>query len=188
MNTEQFNSLKEDYINSIKRYMTEEGELHPHISLFGEIKPESELYKKVEDEKKPALIHIPLSSEYMDSPESKERFVNKIFPQMANEIKQDFKVDAIAWATESWMRVVEKGQEVPENWREIPIKKEVVLITIEFKDSCESIIFDIKRDGKQITDSGELVDKIELTLCNDLNNSTNIGGRFSGLFKNFKDQ
>ena len=184
MTNKQFIELKQDYIDHIKKYVGEEGGIFPHISVFAESKN-----SKVEEEK-PAIIHIPIPDDIMSDDYGKEVFVTKIVPKIFSKIKETFVPYAVAWASEAWMRTVEKGSDFDidkDDYKQLPIKKEILIITIETEDLQNAYIYDINREGKQINSDGELVDKVSLQLNEDIQNPDNLDGRFSGLLKKFKD-
>lgn len=178
MTKEHFETLKEEYIGHITEYVKQAGGLFPHISIFAEEKDKTK-------SNKPALIHIPISDEFMDSEDGKDEFVEEALPQISKKVNEMFDVYAIAWSSEAWMRMADKPSDL-KNWKKIPIKKEVVIITIETKDGNDCILYEIKRDGHQVTSDGDLVDKIELIKSEENDGIKNIGGRFSGLLKLFK--
>ena len=181
MTNEQFDVLKEEFINNIKSYVVESGGIFPHISVFADLKnPE-------EGEDRPALIHIPIPDEYMRDDESKDTFVNKIFPKIADELKLKFKPTALAWTAEAWVRTANKNEELPADYKKLPIEKEVIIITIESHTNNECVIYDIVRNGKQVTPDGDMVDKIQLIEAKNLRYPDGLGGRFSGLFNKLKD-
>jgi hypothetical protein len=184
MTDEQFIELKQDYIDHIKRYVVEEGGIFPHISVFADSKN-----PKIEEEKKPAIIHIPIPDEFMND-EGKETFLKEIVPMVFSKIKEKFIPYGVGWASEAWMRTIEKGSDFDidkDDYKKLPIKKEIVIITVETEDSKDALIYDINREGKQINSDGELVDKVSLVLNEDMKNPDGLDGRFSGLLKKFKD-
>jgi len=117
--------------------------------------------------------------------EGKDIFLKEIVPDLFKEIKKKFNPVAIAWASEAWVRTTDKTKEAPEDWKLLPIKKEVVIINIESNNSQKVIMYNIERNGQQITSSGNLVDIIILTLIEE--SPEKITGRFTGLFKKFDD-
>ncbi len=187
MTQDQFDILKEEFIGNIKEYVIENGGIFPHISVFAKMKnPQNE------EEEKPALIHIPIPDELMMDDEGKEKFVNKVFPQIAEDIKKMFDSTALAWTSEAWVRTIntKKNPDIEQDvsdWKNAPIEKEVVIITIESNDDKECVIYDIIRHGKQITTEGDIVDRIELIEAKNLAHPDGIGGRFSGLFAKLKN-
>lgn len=181
MTDEQFNVLKDEFIANIKNYFIDNGSIFPHLTIFANPKEEND-----EGEKKPALIHIPLLDEAMVDEESKDQFINEHFPQIAKAVKERFDPIAIAWTSEAWVRMVDKEENL-NNWKDLPIRKEVIIISLETEANKECLIYDIKRDGKQINSEGEMVDKVELTSCDSLSNPNGMAGRFSNLFDKLKD-
>lgn len=180
MTKEHFETLKEEYIGHITEYIKQAGGLFPHISIFAEEKDKTK-------SNKPALIHVPISDEFMESEDGKDEFVDEALPQISKKVNEMFDVYAIAWSSEAWMRMTDKSSHLNfDNWKSIPIKKEVIIITIESKDGNDCIIYEIKRDGQQVTSDGDLVDKIELIKAEETDGVKNVGGRFSGLLKLFK--
>lgn len=182
MTNEQYLTLKEEYINHIKTFVTESGGLLPHITVFADIKK-----PKDADEEKPAIIHIPIPSEYMDDDTSKDKFVKNVIPDLFKAINEKFIPNSVAWASEAWLREANKNFDVKGNWKELPIKKEVIILTIESESKTEAIIFNVKREGKQVMSDGKIIDIINLTEDKELSDSNgNFEGRFSGLFKKLK--
>lgn len=182
MTEEQFESLKTDFIENIKSYVVEFGSIFPHISIFAMEKEP----KKDADKVKPALIHIPIPDELMVDEEGKETFVNEIFPEIAKQVKKTYDSKALAWTSEAWIRTAKKPEQL-NNWQEMPIEKEVIVITLEFENRNEFTMYEIKRHGKQITSEGDMVDKIELIECEFSSQPEKIQGRFAGLFAKLKD-
>lgn len=182
MTTEQFDVLKEEFISNIKEYVTDSGGIFPHVSIFADVKNPEE-----GEEGKPALIHIPIPDELMQDDDGKDTFVNEIFPKIAEEVKIKFKPIALAWTAEAWVRTISKTEKMPDDYRNLPVQKEVIIITIETSTDNQCVIYDIIRNGKQITSDGEMVDKIELVEATDLKHPDGLGGRFSGLFSKLKD-
>lgn len=178
MTTEQIQELKEAYINKIKSYIKEEGGIFPHITLFA---------TPIDNPEEKSIIHIPIPDEFLKSEENKDMFIQGIFPQIAKKVQERFVTAGIAWASEAWVRSVSKDEEVPENWQDLPIEKEVLFINIDFGNGEESLMFEIKRQGKQVNEDGKLVDHVEL-IQQDVLSSGNgqISGRLSSLLSKFK--
>jgi hypothetical protein len=185
MTKEKYFDLQEDYINHILSYVKQSGGLFPHISVFADI-----IDPKEDEIDKPALIHIPIDDDFMKDDESKDRFVDVELPKAFKELKKKFEPAGIAWAAEAWMRVIEKKNfdVIQDNWKAIPVKKEVIMISIESKDyDKKCILYEIKRQGKQVNNDGELIDNIELERLEDMANPDQMSGRFSGLLKKFNN-
>ena len=187
MTDEQFQILKKEFINNVKEYVIENGGIFPHISVFADTK-----YVDDEDKTKPAMIHIPIPEELMIDDEGKDKFVDDVFPDIVKEIKTKFTPTALAWTSEAWVRTIDKTnssdyERLQKNWKELPIEKEVIIITIESKDDKECVIYDIVRKGKSVTTDGDIIDNIELIQSENLSNPKGVEGRFSGLFSKLKD-
>lgn len=61
------------------------------------------------------------------------------------------------------------------------------MISIESDGPAESIIYEIKREGKQVNSDGDLVDVIKLEQQFKDETAPSTGGRFTGLFKKLKN-
>jgi hypothetical protein len=183
MTNEQYALLKQDYIDHIKEYVTENGSLFPHLTIFADVKK-----PKKGEEDKPALIHVPIPDEYMENDRAKDKFIDEVVPDLFQNINEKFIPKGIGWAAEAWMRVADKNFDVEkDNWKKIPIKKEVIMISIESDEPTESIIYEIKREGKQVIPGGDIVDIIKLEeQFREEGAPTVSGGRFTGLFKKLK--
>jgi hypothetical protein len=111
--------------------------------------------------------------------------MNKVLPNVVKEVNKRFTVDAVAWAAEAYMRVTENKEDL-KDWKAIPIKKEVLFITIESENRFDNCIMEIVRNGKQVTSDGDLVDNIDLIELPEMADTPlSIDGRFSGLYKKF---
>jgi len=179
---EEYKELKDSFFNFMKKLLVEQGDLNPCIVLMG---------KKLanalgEEEESNAVVYVPIPGKYMKTEKTKEEFVTEVIPKMGTEIRQYFSIYAVAWVAEAWVREVHQG-EVPVNWKDLPIQKEVLIITIETKDATEGITFEIKRNGKEVNAEGELIDHIELIEDIRANGFIPSGGRFSGLYKQFTE-
>ena len=140
--------------------------------------------KTKEDDIKKAIIHIPIPGEYMNSEEGKDSFVEEIMPSIFKEVNKKFSPYGIAWASEAWVRIADKDFNTnKDNWQALPIKKEVLFISIETEFKKEVNVYNIKRLGHKVNSDGEIVDNISLEEETDFGNPENVGGRFSGLYK-----
>lgn len=188
MTNEVLEKLKQEYLDHIQKFMTESGSLFAHISIFAEQKKSSKLF--TDEDLKPAIVHIPIPQEFLEDDDSKDMFIDEIIPDMMIEVKKNFKPMGIAWASEAWVRVLDKDQATEEqlkNYKEIPIKKEVVIVTIETADSNQCVVYDIIRKGMKVNDDGELTDIVELKEDINLKDmASNTEGRFTGLYKKLK--
>jgi len=172
MTEEKYQELKQEYVGNIKRVMTELGFIRPHLTVFGSHKDE-----EIKD--KDALVHIEVRDEFMRSETMKEGFVQVILPEIAEKIKEMIVPYGVAWTSEAWVRTAAKEQGVPDNWKELPIEKEVLMVSMEFTNKKEMLIYEIKRNGKQVNEDGDLVDHIDL-LEQDFSNAEGMTGRFTG--------
>lgn len=178
MTNEQYQEMKDSYIEYIKEFMQEYGQFGPMITVFAD----SHL-----DNEKPAIIHIPIPPDFMKNDESKEEFVSEVVPDIFSNIKENFTPFAVAWAAEAWVRKAEKEEDIS-NSNNISSRKEVMFVTIQTKDDTTCTVFNIKRNGKQVTSTGDLVDNVELEEDKDLlNGAESVAGRFSNLFSKFDD-
>jgi hypothetical protein len=162
-----FKEMKDEYIDHLKTLMVEEGFIPPIITVFA---------KNLENDEK-AVIHIPIPAEFMKDDASKDEFVEKVFPNVAKKLKEDFNPVALVWSAEAWMTIMDEDEQD---------KKEVVMISVETNKKQQSLIYEIKRNGMEFVKDKGLVEKIEL---DELINQSGLKaeGRFVGLFKNFND-
>jgi hypothetical protein len=178
MTDQEFNDLKDGYIQFVNKLMQEAGGVDPSITILGTHKNDSNN----------AIIHVPIPSKYMKTDDMKSEFVDEIIPGIAKKVAEEFNVSVVAWASEAWLRVVEKKDEADlKDWKSLPIKKEVLIVTFESEDRLNTTIFEIARKGKQVNSEGELVDEIELLDLPEYNNEASVAseGRFTGLYKKF---
>lgn len=192
MDKEMLQSLKEDYLDHIKGYVNEYGNLFPHLSIFADVKEPEE-----GQENKPAIIHIPIPSEYMKDSDSKDKFVDNILPEIVEHVKEKFNPIAIGWAAEATMRVAGSLFDIEkDDWTKIPVSKEVIIITIDGKDNNQTFLYEVKQvsddvlSNMKITESGQLANRVELIDITEKYTSSqvkNAGGRFGSLYKKFFD-
>lgn len=175
MNYEKLIEAKDNYIEMVTGAIIKKGGLYPHIVLFGDDPMGIEQV---------GIVHVAIDPKYFSSDEYKEHFVTKIFPEVAEDIKKDFKPYALGYIFEAWVREAKKEQLV--DWKELPISKEVVFFNFKTVDdfSCNHI-YEIKRTGKKVDENGELVDIIELVELDDYHQAA-MEGRFSKLIDCFK--
>ncbi len=177
MTDENYQELKEEYVKNLNRFISDHGGIFPHIAVMGSHKDPKEA--------KDGIIHIQVPDKFLGSEKLKDLFVDQILPKIALKVNEVIVPGAVAWTSEAWLRSVSKDEEVPDNWRELPIQKEVLIISMEFGEKTETLIYEIKRDGKQVNSEGDLVDKVELEALPDLQQAEAVGGRFTGLLKKF---
>lgn len=181
MTPEQYQEVKDAYIEHLIDVIAETGGLFPHITIFADV-----LKPKEGEENKPAIIHIPIPDNFMKDDESKDEFIDEIIPDIFKDLKKEFEPHGVAWSSEGWLRHIEKGGKIPDNYKNLPIKKEVVIVTLGTQDKEEALIYEIKRQGKQVNSDGNLVDIVKLEKL-DGDQPESVGGRFSGLFKKFNN-
>lgn len=173
--------MKDSYLELITKILIESGGLNPSITLLGVHKEDG----------KSAIVHVPIPSKYMNNEETKDEFLDDIVPQIADKVKKDFDVNAVAWASEAWLREADtknmSKEQVMTGWKKLPIKKEVLIISIESEEGVQTTIKEILRKGKQVNEDGQLIDNIELGEMPtfDGNNAAAAEGRFTGLYKKF---
>jgi len=177
----------EMYVQNIKMMMESMGHLPPSITVFG--KHKQELIENT-TEPKDAVIHVMIPSEFMESGETKQTFVDEVIPKIAKKMNEIISVESVGWASEVWVRTADPKDNVTEdNWDHLPIQQEAVFITIDTGDKTSSFCYDIHRKGKKITEEGEMVDDVELTINEKLSNkgtdTNDVKGRFGGLFQKF---
>ena len=178
MTSKDHEELVENYLSHIQKYMKDTGGLFPHIVIFAE--------HKNPEENQPAnsIIHIPIPSEYMDSENGKDVLVDEIFPTIFKKVNETFTPSGIGWASEAWMRTAGADFDIDkEDYKTLPIQKEVLFVCIETANDSKTRIYEIKRDGHQINSDGELVDGIDLIEMTEMKNVDRTEGRFSGLYK-----
>ena len=178
MTEEQYLEVKDDYLKSMKRILLETGNIQPTVTIIG-------LHK---EEQKPAIVHIPLPASIANSDRKKQMFVDEMIPELSKKVNERFIVEAVCFASEAWMRTAEKDEFNPEidNYKDLPIKKEILIITLEDKNGVDCSIYEIKRDGKSVNPDGDIIDYIELEKLPDLEQPYALTeGRFSKLYEKF---
>jgi hypothetical protein len=185
---EQINKLKDDYVNFVKETIQETGELYPSFTIFCQLK---EVIDEETGDKALGMVHIPVPTKFMENGETKDELVTSVLPKIFKEIKQKFIPYALAWSSEVWVKKVSKDEA---NSEEEALKiaqskvnrEEAVFINVQSENDNEVLVFTIQRNGKQINNDGDLVDKIDLIASDEfgdqLASNKQIGGRFSNLF------
>lgn len=173
---EEFEELKKNHLDIVERYMAEEGNIFAHLTIFA---------KQLSDDST-SIINVPIPSEFLESERSKDKFTDLILPKLADDLSKRFNILAVLWTAEAWVRVSDVGdnnKNVLDNWKEMPVKKEVVIVTVDSDFGEESIIYNIVRDNMSVGPDGlNQSVKLELDqkLCSD---GISVGGRFTGLYK-----
>ena len=173
MTEDKYLEIKDGYVNNIKKYIAEEGNIFPHLTIFANPKDNPE---------ENAIIHVPIEGKFMASEEAKEHFMEEVVPGLAIELKKRFIPKGVAWTSEAWVRVFDKEEAMPEDWKSKPIQKEVLIINIEFEHKKDFLLFEIKRHGKQVNEDGNLTDYVELIEEN-ISGAESMGGRFTNLYQ-----
>jgi len=179
MTEEIFNEFVNAYIEDMKTDMIDSGGLVPAVSILGQ---------DIEEDK-PSVAFIPVPDEVINSEEYKVIFVNKVLPEVYKKIKEHSVPKVVIWASEAWMRFAGNDFDIDkEDWKQIPIKKEVLIITKATEINEDVIMFEIVRDGQKVNEDGKLIDAITLKELPDLKEMTGFGGTFSGLYKKLKSK
>lgn len=171
---EKFTKLKDNYLEMVISGTKDAGGLPPHLTLFGHEKS---------DEEKQAIIHVPITDDLMTT-EGKTKLFDVVIPLLAEQVSEKFKIYALAWSSEAWVREANKDQKVI-NWKELPIKKEVIIINFESTVKNECVIYEMKRDGHKVSETGDLIDNIELVEYPSRPEEGSQGGNLTGLLKHF---
>lgn len=176
MTDQQFIEIKDEYLQNMKEMLLESGNIQPTVTIIADHL----------EENKPAIVHIPLPAKIANSDDGKQMFVDKMIPEIAVKLKDRFNIYAVAWASEAWMREADVDDFDPEvdDYKKIPIKKEILILTVDTGDNVESHVYEIIR--LSVSPTGDLVEDIELRDMPELNNQfTEQEGRFSNLYKKF---
>lgn len=178
MTTEKFIEIKDEYIQNMKEMLFESGNIQPTVTIIGD---------HLEDNK-PAVVHIPLPDKIANSDDGKQMFVDEMIPEIAKVAKKKFSIHAVAWASEAWMREAPVDEFNPDidDYKKIPISKEILIITIDTGAQTESYVYEIVR--MKVSPTGELLENLELVELPELSNQfAENGGRFGNLYKKFTD-
>lgn len=176
MTNTQFIEMKDAYLDDIKGMLLKNGNFSATISIIGEEKKDLSA----------SIVHIPLPDQIINSDEGKQLFVDKMIPELSKKLKDKFNVQAVAWASEAWMREAPKDDYNPDtdNYKDLPIKKEILIITIDTETDLESYVYEIVR--MSIAPNGDLIEKINLLILPEMSQVFGSAeGRFSGLYKKF---
>lgn len=180
--TDQFyQEIKKEYLDNIVSMMISKGSMPAHLAIFGVHKDKS---LEIEE----GIIHLEIPPWVLNSELKKDLFVNHMIPDMAHKIREIITPHGVAWASEAYLRTAPSDEDFPENWKDLPIQKEVLIVSMEFEHTTETLLYEIVRNGQQVTKTGELVDRIELREMDDLKSPEMVKGRFTGLYKKFKGE
>jgi hypothetical protein len=173
MTTEQFEDMKEMYLNNIKRFINETGGLFPHVTIFA---------TKVEAPDEISIIHVPIPEELMKNDRAKDKFVDVVIPELGSKLKDMFTPKAVLWASEAWMYKTDKYMSYS-NRDKIDLKAEVLIITIDKgEEKTDVIIYEMMRTKMEVNKEGEMKGEIKLKLYKGNNSILSNSGRFTGLF------
>jgi hypothetical protein len=181
MTSEEFKELKEGYLELVIKMITESGGLTPSFTILGTHKPDG----------KNAICLVPIENKFMKDEQSKDYFIDIVVPEIAEKTRELIEIRAIGWASEAWMRVADKTttdvDKLKKDWKSLPIKAEVLIISIDSEEFKETSIKEIVRKGKQVNEDGELVDHIELVDMSEYSGEPMHAatGRFTDLYKKF---
>ena len=188
MTEEQIKIIREDYLNFVTETVQENGGMGASITVFADVIDSKD--------GKPALIEIPIPSEFLKDDSTKEHFVERVLPDLIKEFKKRFIAHSVLWTCEAWLRMGSKEDiDSIENYKDIPIKTEAIVIIIDSKNEKEALVYEIVRPALSVSNSGELVEqeqknKVELVempeLCSVFKDE-GFSGRFSNLYKKFTD-
>jgi hypothetical protein len=175
MTQEQFEEMKEMYLNNIKRYINETGGLFPHVTIFA---------TKVEAPDEIGIIHIPIPKKLMDSEAGKEKFVGEVIPEIGKDLKKMFDPKAVLWASEAWMRDAGKDFDpAVTDYKTLPVKYEVLIITIDRGEgTTQTLIYKMIRTNMKVNKDGDMIDQVKLEPYKENEGMTSGNGRFTGLF------
>ena len=188
MERKVFSEDIESALNAVINSGKHVGMFPAHLSLFGISK---------NDNTKRAIIHVPCS-EFMESEKTKKNLVEFVLPEIGIKAKEDYDIYAVIFVSEINGRMMSADDDIPENYKDLPISFEGVSITIQTDDRYQMLVYKIEKKGmKVITDkennSSEIVDDISLELMtctengnDDDDDDSSIEGLFSNLLKNFK--
>lgn len=123
--------------------------------------------------------------QFMQSDAHKQYLVDIHLPAFHNNIKEHFKVDTVIFLSEAWIRTcpIDEGKEIKEikengNWKEIPIKMEAIIFTIQHDTTNETRIYEMKRN-----EENELID---IVFNRKFENKPDSEGRFQNLLSIFQ--
>jgi len=191
---EVIENFKKEHFNNITRALTLSGDIDPMITLL----VKNTIIDETKDFKEYSVCLIPLPKEAFDNTESKD-LLAKIIPQIFKKIEDDnMEPVCYSFSSEAWMREMKNKKNLKKeqfenteeynNWKNLP-KKEVLITTFETKDTNETLIDFIIRNGKMSDEKGNLIDCISLErydeISNSISNSENIGGRLSNIFQDY---
>ena len=124
----------------------------------------------------------------MNSDEGKDTFVEKVIPQLNQELKERrFNVQVVCFVSEIWKRQTdEKGYDMVEDYKEIPVTGEGVIIIIEDKNNCSTSFYNTVREDMKVDNEKGFSSKATLVFESENNVPTGTSvGRFANLYEKF---
>ena len=174
---DQYQEIKTRYLKTIVKATEEAGGLPGHLALFAT--------EKDDPDAKETIVFMKIDDTFLSTEFGKDVFVEKMIPIMANDINKTFNVHSVAWSSEAWLRETKLDQVIPDNYKELPIKKEVIIVNIESLDKTECVMYDVLRNGHQVNADGDFTETVVLELMTETDQMINASGRFTGLIKHF---
>lgn len=173
--TEQQQELIDIQLDIIKNFIANEGDIFPHVTVFG---------KRIDSEEEAvSVIKIPFTKEVFKMGE--ERFIQEVLPKIGKKIKQDFDIYGVSFSSMAKMSIMKVNKDTLEE--EGKTETEVVVISFEFDDvELPTLrVFEVKKTGQKVTEDGEIVDDIELTYNKEISEhaSESMEGAMVGLYK-----
>ena len=179
MEDSKLETVIDNYLESVCSDIKEMGGLNPQISFIADhIDPDEDTY---------AIVHVPIPPELMKTDESKEFLLSNVLPKIIEKAQEKFVIMGVCFSSEAWVRKTVDKSNLPDNWKDLPIEKEIVIITVQTQKLDLTKIYDIDRTGKVINEEGDLIDDITLTLNTDMSNDdkSSSGGVFSNLYHRY---
>lgn len=183
MTEEAYIELVDVYKNKIIEIVNKTGNLPANISLFVEKKEDKD------GSTNPDVLIMEIPDQFMVSDESKDFFVDMILPSIFKKFSEKYTISGIGFTSESWLREATQEQlDEVDDYKDLPIKKEIVVMGLDSDIKSETIIYDIKNLGLQV--SGEksgFIKNVELVVNPALSGLITVSGRFVNLYKKMKD-
>lgn len=128
------------------------------------------------------LINIP--DETLASNTLKDVFVDHLLVKIADQIKQQYNINALILSFEAWIRTSDKVSDL-ENYQDLPIKTETLFMSIESIDSpTEFFVYEILR--MSVNAEGNMMDDFRLEEMLEFKEiAKNQSGRFCNLLPLF---
>lgn len=202
MTEETYNELLEEYKSDMMDIMQSKGELYPHIVLYckqkkdDKKKDESLMFDEINfPTDKPSVVFLEIPSQFANNNDGKDFFVDVLLPEMYKKFIQVFDIEGVGWVSEVTVRVINKDdlKKDMSNYQDFPVKKEALIMNIDTDLKSETILFDVKVLGHNISSGEKLfIRRVELKeiehidTSDDNDNPPLLDGRFVNLFKKLK--